>query len=88
MPYTDHELIRLGKKGLRLLVITPAFVSDCLETLEEIAIASRQSFLDSGGKSFKHIPCLNENPDWIQFLKSKVEDYADQKEQTALPTAS
>jgi ferrochelatase len=88
MPYTDHELIRLGKKGLRLLVITPAFVSDCLETLEEIAITGRQSFLDSGGKSFKHIPCLNENPDWIQFLKNKVKDYADQKEQTALHTLS
>ncbi|MBL4576383.1 MAG: ferrochelatase [Opitutaceae bacterium] len=79
-PFTDHELIRFGKKGIRLLVITPAFVSDCLETLEEIAMAGRQSFLDSGGKSFQHIPCLNEHPEWIQFLKNKITNDSDQRD--------
>lgn len=75
-PYTDHELIRLGQEGCgRLLVITPAFVSDCLETLEEIAMAGRDSFLESGGKSFTHIPCLNDHPDWIRFLESRVNEW-------------
>lgn len=72
-PYTDHELIRLGQEGCgRLLVLTPAFVSDCLETLEEIALAGRDSFLESGGKAFTHVPCLNDHPDWIRFLGNRV----------------
>ena len=75
-PYTDHDLIRLGQAGCgRLLVITPAFVSDCLETLEEIAMAGRDSFLESGGGEFVHIPCLNDHPDWIRFLASRVNEW-------------
>ncbi|MBI2814454.1 MAG: ferrochelatase [Opitutae bacterium] len=72
-PYTDYELKRLpglGKK--RLLVITPAFVTDCLETLEEIRVRGAEDFLAAGGESFRHIPCLNDQPVWIDFLERRV----------------
>jgi len=72
-PYTDHlfhELPQAGKK--RLLVITPAFVTDCLETLEEIRMAGAQSFKSAGGESFTHIPCLNDQPAWIDLLASRL----------------
>lgn len=69
-PYTDHQLERLPSQQVkRLLVICPAFVSDCLETLEEINIAGRETFLEAGGKSFRYIPCLNEHDAWIDVLE-------------------
>ena len=71
-PYTDQvlpQLVEQGKK--RLLVMTPAFVSDCLETLEEIAMEGKEEFLEAGGESFHAIPCLNEHPAWIDFLAKK-----------------
>ncbi len=72
-PYTDFELARLAQSGVRrLLVICPAFVSDCLETLEEIRIRGRETFLAAGGSEFEQIPCLNEHPAWIQALASYV----------------
>lgn len=75
-PYTDLELERFGKSGMRrLLVITPAFVSDCLETLEEIAMTGRDSFIGAGGGEFAHIPCMNDHPDWIRFLEDRVNDW-------------
>ena len=75
-PYTDHELERFGKSGIkRILVITPAFVSDCLETLEEIAMVGRDTFIESGGSEFTHIPCLNDHPEWIRFLEVQVRDW-------------
>jgi ferrochelatase len=68
--YTQPVLEILGKKGVRRVdVICPGFVSDCLETLEEIAIECRDAFLASGGKEFHYIPCLNERPDWIAALR-------------------
>lgn len=73
MPYTDKvlpELARDGKK--RLLVMTPAFVSDCLETLEEIAMEGKHAFIEAGGESFTMIPCLNEHPSWVRFLADKT----------------
>ena len=72
-PFTDHEFERLpaaGKK--RLLVICPAFVADCLETLEEIAMRGRDSFLAAGGESFQQIPCLNDQPPYVDFLAGRV----------------
>ena len=72
-PYTDFEFKRLpaaGKK--RLLVITPAFVTDCLETLEEIRVAGAATFMSTGGESFTHIPCLNDQPVWIELLAQRV----------------
>jgi len=73
-PFTDHELARLPGAGVkRLLVLCPAFVTDCLETLEEIAIAGRKTFLDAGGEMFEQIPCLNDQPPYLDFLARRVE---------------
>jgi len=72
-PYTDHELERLPKEGCkRLLVITPAFTADCLETLEEIQLAGRDTFLEAGGETFTHIPCLNDHPAFIAYLANRT----------------
>jgi len=72
-PFTDHELKRLAAGGRkRLLVITPAFTADCLETLEEMQITGRATFLQAGGESFEHIPCLNDHPAYINFLAGRV----------------
>jgi len=76
-PYTDHEFKRLAAEGRRrLLVITPAFVTDCLETLEEIRMAGADTFREAGGESFTHIPCLNDQPVWIDFLAGRVRRWA------------
>jgi protoporphyrin/coproporphyrin ferrochelatase len=73
-PYTDHELERLAKAGVkRLLVMTPAFVTDCLETLEEISVEGRDTFLEAGGESFKQIPCLNDQEPYIAFMRTRVD---------------
>lgn len=72
-PYTDHELARLPGTGMkRLLVICPAFVSDCLETIEEIGMRGKETFLEAGGQEFTRIPCLNEHPRWIEVLQRMV----------------
>jgi ferrochelatase len=68
-PYTDQEIIRLAQTGVKTLkVICPAFVSDCLETLEEIGIRGKKSFLEYGGDVFEEIPCLNTHAKWIDVL--------------------
>ncbi len=68
-PYTDHVLESLARSGVRrLLVICPAFVADCLETLEEIGMRGRDSFLAAGGSELTLIPCLNSHPRWIEAL--------------------
>lgn len=68
-PYTDMHLDELAAKGVkRLLVMSPAFVADCLETLEEIGIRGREQFLAAGGTSFQLIPCLNDTPSWVVAL--------------------
>ena len=72
-PFTDFEFKRLpaaGKK--RLLVLCPAFVTDCLETLEEIAMAGKETFLAAGGESYRQIPCLNDQAPYIDFLAGRV----------------
>jgi len=75
-PYTDFELAGLPKRGVKkLLVICPAFVSDCLETLEEIGIRGRRTFLEAGGKEFAQIPCLNEHPLWISALEKMIRQF-------------
>ena len=76
-PYTDYELVRLANEGKkRLFVICPAFVSDCLETLEEIGMRGRETFFDAGGTQFGQIPCLNEHPLWLEALESMVAKFA------------
>ena len=85
-PYTDQVLEELPKNGVKkLLVICPAFVSDCLETLEEIAMEGEETFLEAGGDSFQQIPCLNEHPSWIRFLKSRTEDWMEGENQPEAP---
>jgi ferrochelatase len=68
-PYTASTLADYGRKGLRRIdVVCPGFVSDCLETLEEIGIEGKETFLGAGGKEFCLLPCLNERDDWIRAL--------------------
>jgi ferrochelatase len=68
-PYTEPTLIAMGQAGVkRADVICPGFTSDCLETLEEIAMEGREAFLHAGGKEFHYIPCLNDDPNWITAL--------------------
>lgn len=72
-PYTDVVLRELPKQGVkRLAVVCPAFVSDCLETLEEIKEVGKKTFLDAGGESFVYIPCLNEHPLWVGALAALI----------------
>ena len=73
-PYTDKTLESLPKEGKKnILTICPGFASDCVETLEEILIQGKESFLSSGGENFDMIPCLNDNDDHITLLKSLIE---------------
>ena len=73
-PYTALRLTQLPQEGIkRLLVVCPAFVSDCLETLEEIAIQGKEIFLNAGGGSYETIPCLNINPLWVNAIVKLVE---------------
>jgi ferrochelatase len=75
-PYTDYELERMADEGIKkLAVITPAFVSDCLETLEEIAMEGKHEFLERGGEEFIHIPCLNDDDAWVEVMKQWVIDW-------------
>lgn len=68
-PFTDKQLEEMPGRGIKnLLILCPAFVSDCLETLEEIAEEGRETFLHAGGERFKMIPCLNTSARWIESL--------------------
>jgi protoporphyrin/coproporphyrin ferrochelatase len=68
-PYTEPTLIELARGGLkRADVFCPGFPADCLETLEELGIGAREAFLKAGGKEFNLVPCLNEDPAWIEAL--------------------
>jgi len=68
-PFTDVVLAELPKRGImRLAVVCPSFVVDCLETLEEIDIRGRATFTHAGGTSFTYLPCLNDDPRWIEAL--------------------
>ena len=77
-PYTDYELPRLAQEGKkRMLVICPAFVSDCLETIEEIGVRGCEQFLRAGGREFTRIPCMNEHPLWIAALEKMIARFVD-----------
>lgn len=74
-PYTDETLENLPKKGVKnLAIVCPAFVSDCLETLEEISVEGREEFLHAGGENFHYIPCLNDEDRWIEVVKTLCEE--------------
>lgn len=77
-PYTDHEFVRLPKAGVKnLLILCPAFVADCLETLEEIRQEGRDTFLGAGGEKFQQIPCPNDHPAYVDFLAKRVNRWLD-----------
>jgi ferrochelatase len=88
-PATDRRLGELPGRGIQhLLVICPAFVADCLETLEEISVAGREVFLAAGGKSFTQIPCLNDQAPYIDFLAGRVRAWQDAGVPSPLALAS
>ena len=75
-PYTDKTIENLPEKGIKnLLVICPGFASDCVETLEEINIPARESFIEKGGKNFDLIPCLNDDSDHIDLFEKLVRKF-------------
>lgn len=74
-PYTDETLENLPQKGVKnLAIVCPAFVSDCLETLEEISVEGRDEFLHAGGEQFHYLPCLNDEDRWIDVVKTLCEE--------------
>jgi len=87
-PFTDHELPKLAARGIKkLLVICPSFVSDCLETLEEIGIRARATFLEAGGSELTLIPCLNEHPLWLEALQKMIGGFTGSAEGINPPAA-
>ena len=75
-PYTDKTLEKLPTEGKKnILMICPGFSSDCVETLEEIAIQGKETFIESGGKNFDLISCLNDNDDHIKMMENIVKTY-------------
>ena len=72
-PFTDKRLAELPEEGKKnIAVLCPSFISDCLETLEEIDIRGRKTFFDAGGKIMTYIPCLNDSEDTINLLENLV----------------
>ena len=70
-PATDEELVRLAREGKkRVAIFAPGFSADCLETLEELAIRGRESFVEAGGTDFAYLPCLNDSAPGIAMLKT------------------
>lgn len=73
-PYTEARLDELAAQGVKkLLVMCPAFVADCIETLEEIGDRGREQFVEAGGESLELVPCLNDHPSWVAALKRLCE---------------
>ncbi|MDB5203730.1 MAG: ferrochelatase [Ferruginibacter sp.] len=79
-PFTDVRLEQMPKEGIKkLLIVCPAFVSDCLETLEEIAERGKESFIEAGGESYAMIPCMNLHPSWVSALKELLEEKSEEQ---------
>lgn len=75
-PYTAKRLVEMPQEGIKkLIIVCPAFVADCLETLEEIAVEGRDSFVRAGGESLTLIPCLNTASLWITTLANWIKEY-------------
>lgn len=75
-PYTEPTLIAMAKAGTQSVdVVCPGFTGDCLETLEEISMEGREAFLHAGGKTFNYIPCMNDEPMWIEALAAISEQH-------------
>lgn len=74
-PSTEDTLVALANRGVkRLAIVAPAFLSDCLETLEELNLGLREKFLSSGGESFHYVPCLNDGEFWVESLSRMIEN--------------
>ncbi len=74
-PYSDKVIEEFPAKGIKkLLVISPAFVSDCLETLEELGIRAKEAFIAAGGEELTLIPCLNTHPKWVDAVEKLLAD--------------
>ena len=75
-PYTDVEVNKMPERGIKkLAVVTPAFVSDCLETLEEIAMEANHQFKENGGEEFLAIPCMNDGDEWCGVVADWIKDF-------------
>ncbi|TLP63528.1 MULTISPECIES: ferrochelatase [Pseudomonas] len=73
-PYTETRLDELAAAGVKkLLVLCPAFVADCIETLEEIGMRGREQFVEAGGQELVLVPCLNDHPEWVRVLAGMCE---------------
>lgn len=78
-PYTDQTIEKFAHGGVKkLAIVTPAFVSDCLETLEEIGMEGKGEFLKAGGEQFHVIPCLNDGEEWVKTLARWIDEWATQ----------
>lgn len=76
-PYTDQTVAKFAKKGVKKMAIaTPAFVSDCLETLEEIGMEAAEDFEEKGGEKLFVIPCINDRPDWVNVMSRWIDEWA------------
>ncbi|WP_340064395.1 ferrochelatase [Ascidiimonas aurantiaca] len=76
-PFTDDTVEEFAENGTKkMAIVMPAFVSDCLETLEEIGMEAKEEFLEEGGEEFHVIPCLNDREDWVKVLSRWIDEWA------------
>ena len=76
-PYTDKTVSSFAEKGYKeIAIVTPAFISDCLETLEEIGMEAAEDFEEKGGKKLHVIPCINDRHDWVKVLSRWIDEWA------------
>ena len=88
-PYTDQTLAGLPALGVRSLdVMCPGFAVDCLETLEEIAMEGRETFLEAGGEAFRYIPCLNDNDDQVASIEALIRRHCQGWPESGLPAGA
>ncbi len=82
-PFTDKTVAGFAESGTRkMAIVTPAFVSDCLETLEEIGMEAKEDFLEKGGEEFHVVSCINDREDWVKVLARWMDEWAKQEEET------
>ncbi|NER13126.1 ferrochelatase [Leptobacterium flavescens] len=75
-PYTDQTVEDFAEKGVKkMAIVTPAFVSDCLETLEEIGMEAKEEFIEKGGEEFHVIPCINDRNDWVEVMSRWINEW-------------
>jgi ferrochelatase len=92
-PYTDELIAELAQRGVKnMAIISPGFAADCVETLEELNMQGRETFLENGGENFTFIPCLNASPDSVQLLADmasrELQGWVDPAADAAKPAAT